>query len=273
MGENSAIAWTDHTFNPWWGCTKVSPGCDRCYAESWSKRAGYSDLWEGNRRVMSDDYWKGPLKWEKKAAAGEIRLENGVWTYPPRPRVFCASMADVFDKDAPQFQRERLWSLIKRTHHLDWLVLTKRVGNVLRMLPRDWDTGYPNVWLGISVVNQEEYDRDVVKLLEIPAKKRFLSCEPLIGPIRLVPNGPGTGLYYWLSDGLLDWIIVGGESGYGARPMQVSWVRDIREDCEEYPISFFMKQGSAANWGGAFKDIESFPEDLRVRRFPTDTGL
>ena len=266
MGKASAIEWTDATFNPWWGCTRVSIGpkgaCVNCYADVWARRLGLN-LWDrGVYRTFGAKHWSEPLAWNKAAAPAGVRK-----------RVFCASMADVFDKDAPAEERQRLWRLIEATPHLDWLLLTKRVGNVLRMLPPSWQAALPrNVWLGISVVTQEEVDRDVPKLLEIPATIRFLSCEPLMEPIsfrwtawaKRRPDGVLGHL-----DGLkgIDWVIVGGESGRQARPMVEFWASDIRHQCAEAGVPFFFKQGSQKNWP-AFKDFDSFPAELRVREWP-----
>src|SRR6266404_3997779 len=157
MGEGSSIEWTDHTFNPWWGCAKVSPGCDHCYAETWSKRTGFNALWGVNaeRRLFGVKHWAQPLTWNRKAQVEGVRR-----------RVFCASMADVFDNhhDLAR-EREELWELIEDTAYLDWLILTKRVGNIAKMFPDRWRFVPPqNLWLGISVVNQEEADRDIPKL-------------------------------------------------------------------------------------------------------------
>lgn len=184
MAENSAIEWTHHTFNPWIGCQKVGPGCDHCYAEAWDARGlqQREGRWgaHAERTRTSPANWRKPLAWDKAAkAAGE------------RHRVFCASLADVFDKHAsilPEWRAD-LWALIKSTPNLDWMLLTKRPGNIAKMLPDDWGRGYPNVWLGCTVVNQAEADRDVPKLLAIPAAVRFLSMEPLLGPVDLTRVG------------------------------------------------------------------------------------
>lgn len=252
MSENSKIEWTTHTFNPWWGCAKISPGCDFCYAERDAKRfMGGKVIWgvHADRREFGDKHWNEPLKWNKKAQeAGE------------RHRVFCASMADVFDKKAPEGARERLWGLIDATPNLDWLLLTKRIGNVASMLPERWSVALPeNVWLGASIVNQLEADRDIPKLLQIKTKGvRFLSMEPLLGPVSLrwlaawpenapaTPENPyGNGVTNHL-DGLrrLDWVIVGGESGPHARPMHPKWAQDLRDQCEAAGVPFLFKQ-----WG------------------------
>jgi protein gp37 len=288
------IEWCDYSFNAWWGCTKVSPACDHCYAETWAKRTGFPDLWgvQAGRRTFGEKHWLEPLKWDIKA----LRMGNVT-----RPRVFCNSMADVFDNhEGVVLARERLWRLIRATQGLDWLILTKRIGNVHKMLPHDWEDGYPNVWLGISVCEQREADRDIPKLLDIPAAVRFLSCEPLLGHIDLFPFHQGsciacagggevaacgpTTTFPEHDDGLercydcggtglcednegLDWVIVGGESGAGARSMNVDWALNIAAECRSQEIPFFMKQLSQADTK-EFKDFGSFPEPLRVREWP-----
>lgn len=272
MADKSAIEWTDATFNPWWGCAKVSPGCDNCYAERDAGRHYPGRvLWgvDAERRTFGEKHWNEPLRWERRAIRENRRL-----------RVFCASMADVFDKNAPA--RNELWGLIAATPHLDWLILTKRIGNVPRMLPIDWGDGYPNVWLGISVVNQEEADRDIPKLIELPARVRFLSCEPLLGRIDLCAQfgmwwnqtmdcWEGTGQHInrdsW-GRPRIDWVIVGGESGHKARPMEFRWAQSLRDQCLAAKAAFFFKQGSQANWEH-FKDSRYFPPSLRVREWPT----
>lgn len=277
MGKTTEIAWCDASFNTHWGCAKVSPGCNFCYAETWAKRTGYSDIWGVNahRRVMSDRYWRQPYTWNKKAAGAS-----------QRPRVFCNSMSDVFDKNAPLGVRDRLFDLIQATPNLDWLILTKRIGNALGMMPEAWQDGFipPNVWMGISVVNQEEADRDILKLLKIPAPVRFLSCEPLLAPIDLsgflwgrtqpckecprdIDCECGWKTRKENGEPSLDWIICGGESGAQARPMLEGWAGDIAEQCRHAQVAFFMKQGSQANWP-TFKDFASFPLKLQIREWP-----
>lgn len=231
MAENSKIEWCDHTFNPWIGCQKVGPGCDNCYAEAQQKRFGY-DVYFGvgnERRRTRPANWKLPLKWNRKAEKEGVRY-----------RVFCASLADVFDNAVPAQWRVDLFNLIESTPHLDWLLLTKRIGNVQKMLKtHDWLAGQKNVWLGITVCNQDEADRDIPKLLDIPAEYRFLSIEPLLGPIDL---NAANGLHG--DPGQIDWVIVGGESGSNARPMHPDWVRLLRNRCIEAGVPFFFKQ-----WG------------------------
>lgn len=231
MSENSKIEWCDHTFNPWIGCQKVSPACNNCYAEAQQKRFG-NDIYFGvgnTRRRTRPANWKLPLKWNRKAEKEGVRY-----------RVFCASLADVFDNAVADQWRIDLFNLIENTPHLDWLLLTKRIGNIQKMLPtHDWLADQKNVWLGITVCNQEEADRDILKLLDIPAECHFLSIEPLLGPIDLnADNGLHGG------PGQIDWVIVGGESGPNARPMHPDWVRLLRNRCVGAGVPFFFKQ-----WG------------------------
>lgn len=271
--KNSAIEWTHHTFNPWVGCTKVSPACDRCYAETWAKRAGHPELWNGSRRRTKPANWRGPLKWNAAAAARGVR-----------ERVFCASLADVFDNEVPQQWRVDLWELIRATPSLDWLLLTKRIGNARRMLPHPfYATDWPNVWIGATVVNPEEIARDVDKLLELHVGIRFLSMEPLLARCDLAYHfgmqwnrtmrcWEGTSSRPFNRRGVdgfsgIDWVIVGGESGGAPRPLEEAWALELREQCAVAGAKFFMKQGSAANWP-AFKDFDTFPAALRVREIP-----
>lgn len=188
MGENTKIEWCHHSFNPWYGCQKVGPGCDHCYAEGWAKRSGLVQWGPGTeRRRSSPANWRKPLAWNAEAE----RL--GV-----RHRVFCASLADVFDNEVPRQWRIDLFRLILETPSLDWLLLTKRIGNAAKMLQdtaecigpmMDANDRYrplPNVWLGATICNQAEADRDIPKLLAVPARVRFLSMEPLLGPVDLL---------------------------------------------------------------------------------------
>ena len=257
MAENSKIGWTDHTFNPVIGCQKVGPGCDNCYAEAFTKRTGMVEWGPGQERhVTSDENWKQPRRWDRKAElAGKPA------------KVFCASMADVFDNAWRQGVRPALWSLIRDTPNLIWLLLTKRVGNIPDMLPPDWGAGYPNVCLMITVVTQGEADRDIPKLIEIPARWHALSMEPLLEPVRLGQ---------WLLD--LDWVIVGGESGPKARPYGFRWPKEIIDECETAGVAVFHKQaGSNPYWfdGEPIKldhrkgeDPGEWPIQLRVQQFP-----
>jgi protein gp37 len=175
MGQNTTIEWADHTFSPWWGCTKVSAACDHCYAQTWARRWGVQWGPHAERRIAGDATWENPHAWNRKAK----RLGR-------RYRVFCASMADVFE-NRPELEasRARLWQTIRDTPRLDWLLLTKRPQMIQRYLPADWGDGWPNVRLGTTVENQAEADRRIPHLLAVPAAVRFLSCEPLLGPMDL----------------------------------------------------------------------------------------
>lgn len=247
MGENTKIEWAHHSFNPWYGCQKVSPACDHCYAEGWAKRSGLVQWGAGaERRRSSPSNWKDPIKWNAEAQRMGIRY-----------RVFCASLADVFDNAVPGEWRTDLWALIRATPHLDWLLLTKRISNALEMLPPDWGDGYPNVWLMATVTNQTEADRDIPKLLSVPAVVRGLSMEPLLGPVRLDKPNPvpsryddhGNGVEWieeatWLWRGGIDWVVVGGETGVKGRPLHPIWVRNLHDQCKAGGVPFLFKQ-----WG------------------------
>lgn len=287
MSEKSKIEWCDSTFNPWIGCTKISPGCDHCYAErQMDQRLGHVQWGAGKpRRRTSASYWHQPTRWNARADVfcecacgwrGELdtlesdecpacgRHEN---LEPARRRVFCASLADVFDNEAPAEWRRDLLNLIADTPRLDWLVLTKRIGNARAMLddcrrgdsqPGDtWDGAWPNLWIGATVCNQQEFQRDVPKLLQTPAAVRFISAEPLLGPIDMdcVPRPDawpavvddicdGINPLRYLSGPQIDWVIAGGESGPGARPANPDWFRAMRDECVEMRVPFLFKQ-----WG------------------------
>jgi protein gp37 len=244
MGENSKIEWCDHTFNPWVGCTKLAhptgSACDFCYAAAWAKRTGHSELWEGERRRTSATNWQQPIKWDRAAAAAGVRY-----------RVFCASLADVFDNQVPERWRHDLWHRIAQTRHLDWLLLTKRPENIKKMLPDpktgtpDWGEGWPNVWLGATAEDQARYDHRWGHLRQVPARIRFISYEPAIGPML-----PGMDAHEGETP---DWIIAGGESGGKARPSNPKWFRDLRDDCAHLGIAFLFKQ-----WGEWAEGVENW---------------
>jgi len=237
---NSKIEWTDHTFNPWEGCQKVGPGCDHCYAETRNARfaGGQAVNWGPGapRRRTSAANWRKPLAWN--AAHEAFFAEHG-----RRQRVFCASLADVFDNAVDAEWRQDLANLILATPNLDWLLLTKRIGNVEKLVDGGVFRQLSNVWLGASIVNQLEADRDIPKLLALPARVRFLSMEPLLGPVDLYPF-----LEPSMHEGVdmpgLDWVIVGGESGPQARPMSIQWARELRDQCDRAAVPFLFKQ-----WG------------------------
>jgi protein gp37 len=258
LGTNSKISWTDHTFNPWIGCTNVSPGCDNCYAEELMDKRYGRVQWgpHGTRVRTSPTNWKLPLKWAREAVG--------------RPRVFCASLADILDNQASQEWRADLWDLVRATPQLDWLFLTKRPQNFSMMAPSAWwrDGCPPNVWWGISVENQEELVRRGHWLNQIEARVKFWSCEPLLGPL-------DTSLYpppY--RDGCpdVDWVICGGESGPKSRLMQPEWARVLRNEVQAAGAAFFFKQTGSKTWGGLRRgkgdDPAHWPPDLKVQDFP-----
>lgn len=309
MAEKSKIEWTDSTFSPWIGCTKVSPACDHCYAERQDARGIYGGQHWGAgvpRKRTSASYWRQPLRWNAqpfwkcdvcgwrgdRLLLGQFcppKSEGGggcgsASIKPARRRVFCASLADWLDNEVPVEWLADLLSLIHATPNLDWLLLTKRIGNwKARMncalgsspLPGRWLDGNPprNVWLGATVCNQTEVNRGVPKLLAVPARVRFLSIEPMLGPItfRWAAWEPiKTAATTNHLDGLrrLDWIICGGESGPQARPMDVAWAHSLRQQCTAAGVPFFMKQmGGNRDKRGAIEDL---PLDLRVREIPCD---
>jgi protein gp37 len=223
VAKNSKIEWTSHTFNPWWGCVKMSPACKFCYAESWSKRLG-QQVWgiSADRRFFGEQHWLEPLAWNREAERQGTRA-----------RVFCASMGDVFeDRDNLDSERKKLWHLIERTPALDWLLLTKRPDRVRAAVP--WTDSWPdNVWIGTTTENQEWADKRLEALADIPAKVRFISAEPLLGPLELGK---------WAKH--VNWVITGGESGPNARPSSPSWFRALMNECMSADIPFHFKQ-----WG------------------------
>ncbi|MBL4857608.1 MAG: phage Gp37/Gp68 family protein [Erythrobacter sp.] len=238
MAENTKIEWADHTFNPWMGCTKVSPACDNCYAaDMMDTRYGRVRWGAGESRVRTKD-WSKPRKWNRDT---------------PGAFVFCASLADVFDNEVPPEWRADLFALIRETPNLTWLLLTKRIGNVLAMTSgiEGSPTFLPkNVAIGATMANQKEYDRDRIKLAHVTDRREvaftFGSFEPLLGPVNLDHNAP-------------DWVIVGGESGPNARPMNLDWARSLKRQCADLGRVFNFKQvgGRKSDKGGHTLDGET----------------
>jgi protein gp37 len=266
MSENTKIEWATHTQNFWEGCQKAGPGCDNCYAEERNARfaGGTAINWGPGapRRRTSESNWRKPLVWNTNHEA--FFAKHGY-----RQRVFCSSLSDVFDNAVDPQWRADMMQVIANTPNLDWLLLTKRIGNARSMLdeavPGGW-TAWPNVWLGATIVNQEEADRDIPKLLSVPVAKRFLSMEPLLGPVDLLATPAGdilcrcSGCMSMTPDTRLDWVIVGGESTSGARPMHTKWVRGLRDQCNVAGVPFIFKQ-----WG-------EWREPLEHEDFDTSMG-
>lgn len=262
MADTTNIQWTDTTFNPWVGCTKISPACDNCYAESWAKRAG-RDVWGNNpRQKTTASYWGKARIWQKNAP--RFFDEHG-----RRRRVF-PSLCDPFDNQVPDDWRAEFWNLIRECSNIDWQLLTKRPQNIAKMLPAFWDEIKGNVWLGTTVEDQTRANINIPHLLQHDSAVRFLSCEPLLEPVDptildlnkvfgLNPDPQGLDLVYDALRGQLnihpihgaepdwsplDWVIAGGESGPGARHMHPEWVRALRDLCAAAGVPFFFKQ-----WG------------------------
>lgn len=292
--KNTNIAWTDSTFNPWIGCTKVSAGCKNCYAEARDKRYEGGIHWgEGaTRRRTTVANWTQPMKWADEARRAAAIFAPGC-AAPARPRVFCASLADWMDDEIPMDWLADLMDVIRLTPELDWLMLTKRPQNIKPRLTalldptlydnqKEWDRSAPrrawltdwiiretnipeNIWIGTSVENQEVADTRIPDLYDVPAAIRFLSCEPLLGPVDLtryceVIDGPA------MISPMIHWVICGGESGSGARPMDEAWARSLREQCVDSGTAFFMKQMGGA--GDKRDKLEDLPADLQLRQFP-----
>jgi protein gp37 len=293
MSENTKIEWCDHTFNAWEGCQKVGPGCDHCYAETRNARfaGGTAVNWGPGapRRRTSACNWAKPKRWNEQAAEFELH-------YGRRQRVFTLSLGDWADNQVPIEWLVDLLELIRTTPRLDWLMLTKRIGVAVSRLqqahayvlehwpavdaqPLSWwlqewiEEGNPphNVWIGATITDQPEFDRDICKLLAVPAHVRFLSMEPLLGPVQFTSSGripaddegpERIGYMVGQDDGKsslwptrrqamersgLHWVIVGGESGTNARPMHPHWARSLRDQCEAFGIPFLFKQWG--EWG------------------------
>lgn len=284
MGDMTGISWCDHTFNGWVGCSRVSPGCVNCYADTQTARWNPgSDQWRrhGTRKVTSDANWRKPHQWNRAAEQAGVRR-----------RVFASSLADAFedrrDLDEP---RARLFATIEQTPWLDWLLLTKRAGCIMRLAP--WGDGWPpNVWMGVSAEDQRRLIERIGCLREIPAAVTFLSCEPLLGPISLFGGGCedagpavlhhggsyrtdyGTGIEYDCAhEPAISWVICGGESGPKARPMRAEWARSLRDECADAGVPFHFKQAGnvlAREWGCASRTghvVSEWPEPF-PQQFP-----
>jgi protein gp37 len=257
VGESSAIEWTDATVNFWWGCTKVGPGCDHCYAEAWAKRTGLAWGLDAARRQI-----KGAVKLLYKLHNGAswwaADYHIGKIVSTPRRRVFIQSMSDLFDTEVPLDWLAEAWKHIERCDALAIQIVTKRVSVVEKRLAAIGVTTWPkHAGLIISVVNQEEADRDIPRLLALAARLGIpwlgLSMEPLLGPVVirdhwLIHHHPG--------DAAIDWVIVGGESGGKARPMHPDWVRSLRDQCKAAGVAFLFKQ-----WGEWIPAIDRENED------------
>lgn len=260
MGENSKIEWTDHTFNPWWGCRKVSVGCENCYAEGLGNRFA-KDLWSGKHRFFGDKHWAEPYRWNHKAAVEGVRR-----------RVFVGSMCDVLEigdgaaSGAMADARDSLFSMISSCKNLDWLLLTKRPQNIPWLTPF-WKDGWPaHVMAGTTAENQDMLNIRVAELLKAPARL-LLSVEPMLGPVDLTSvntvhatGDPKHPLRVENNVGKIGWVICGGESGPGARPLHPDWVRSLRDQCQAAGVPFYFKQ-----WG----EWVQVAQDAPINKYPT----
>lgn len=252
MGKNSAIEWTDHTLNLWWGCIKVSPGCKFCYAENVSNRYGY-DVWgpSAGRRFFSDKLWRKIENWNREAAKNEKVAQ-----------VFCGSMCDIMEihsnpivNNTMNALRLKMWETVDKTQFLRWLFLTKRPENIEELFPMKWvHDGFPhNAWIGVSIEDLFAYSERIEPIKNLNVKK-FASVEPLIDRIHCFdPTN-------------FDWVIVGGESQPGCRRMEIEWAQEIVDNCLTAGVPVFVKQ--LGGWPDKRNNIETFPEGLRVRQFP-----
>lgn len=307
MGDTTTISWADRTFNPWIGCTKISPACDGCYAEALMGEGGRFNrvVWgapgkgDGTRDRTAPSNWAKPRKWNREAADA-----------PGQTFVFCSSLADVFDNAVPPEWRRDLFDLIRETPHLTWLLLTKRPGMVVKLfadtLPATADkrnaaleAAWPrNAAIGCTIINQDEADRDVPKLLAAKAALKpafaFLSMEPLLGPVQLWKANGAEGHDYlnggWYENDdpaqyagsggggghasgygpKIDWVITGGETDQGnhkARPADPAWFRSLRDQCAAAGVPFHFKQWGEWQPGAGVigSDIETFGDRVVTR--------
>ena len=245
MGQTTGVSWANHTFNPWIGCAKVSEGCAYCYAESEAANRYKLVEWgrDAARRLTSANNWKQPPKWNRFAVASGTR-----------PRVFCASWADVFESGIPPEWRSQLFAVIERTPALVWMLLTKRIENVLELVPPNWREKFPeHVWIGATVENQRRADERLPILAKIPAAVRFVSAEPLLESIDISGFLPS-----------VQWVIVGGESGPTRRVMCPTWAQSVGRSAIAAGVPLFFKQFSALKSGdtrnGLFDDGEQWQQ-------------
>ena len=234
MSKKTAISWAKSTFNPWWGCEKISPACAHCYADSWASRWGHEIWGRGKpRRFFGDKHWNDPVRWNREAEkTGEQ------W------RVFCGSMCDVCeDREDLLEPRARLMRLIEATPALTWMLLTKRPENFHRFFGRRWDPGgWPkNVWAMTTVENQEQINKRLSHLCSVATVVRGVSMEPLLEEVTLQGDKDGIS-YNWLATSGVNWVITGAESGAAARLTHPDWFRNLRDQCAGAGVPYLHKQ-------------------------------
>lgn len=238
MAQNTGIGWTDHTWNPWQGCRKVSAGCDNCYMFREKKRFGQDPATVIRSKSKT---FNAPLKLKDPA------------------KIFICSWSDFFIEDADEW-RDEAWEIIRKTPHLTYQILTKRPENIRDRLPEDWGEGYKNVWLGVTAENQEIFNKRIPLIFEVPAIKHFVSIEPMLGEIHIggwlsLLGNEGEPIIF----NFLNWVIVGGETGPDARGMKLEWALNVKQACEFTKTPFFMKQ---------MTNKEPIPDFLKGREFP-----
>lgn len=251
MGQNTAIAWTDHTFNVAWGCTKISPGCAHCYAETFSRERAGLDIWGPGkaRRTFDPKHWSVPIAWNARAGREPGLLGRG------RPHlVFSSSMCDLWE-DHPTIdaEREKLWDIIRRTPNLHWQLLTKRPERIAERLPEDWETLCARIWLGTSIESGDYVGR-ANRLIGIRAAVHFISYEPALGPLDALDLTH------------IEWVIFGGESGpkFRAPAGWQSWARAMRDRCADADVAYFFKQSPAF-----YTELGTTLDGRTIRKFPT----
>lgn len=257
MADKSNIEWTEATWNPWYGCLKVSPGCKFCYMYREMERYGRDPRVVTRSKTKFED----PLTWVRTGKAPKF--------------CFTCSWSDFFIEQADEWRAEA-WEIIRKTPQITYQILTKRPERIREHLPADWGlSGYPNVWLGVSAENQQYADERIPLLLQTPAAVRWISAEPLLGPVHLGFHDEEFGFDisylkpFTAGDPAipaLDWVVVGGESGPESRPMPQEWAQAIAEQCAEAKVAFFMKQMGGK--GDKRGDLADIPEDLRIRQYP-----
>jgi protein gp37 len=290
MGDQTGISWCDRTYNIWIGCSKVSEGCKLCYAERDNLRYHWTDKWgpQGTRRKVkamplsgwNKQYWMECTScgWRgKMITSPECPVCGLPALRPTRQRVFVNSLSDLFeDLQEVLPWRNEFFAMTQMYSNLDYLLLTKRPENIARFSPHDWNQfGWPNnIWLGVSVENQARADERIPLLLKVPAAVHWLSVEPMLELVDLVQ---AVNKLDWLDPaslkpGGIDWVVVGGESGPGCRPMDVKWARSVRDQCRRAGVPYYFKQ--IGGYPDRREKLEDLPRDLKIREWPVaETAL
>lgn len=247
MGSKTGISWTDATWNPWQGCTKVSDGCKNCYMYREKERYGQDPFTVVRSKLAT---FNAPLNWGR---SGKV---------PYGSRIFVCSWSDFFHEDADLW-RDEAWEIMENSPQYNFLIPTKRIERVSKVCPSDWLQGdaLENVWLGISVENQETYNKRLPMLLKIHASVKWLSVEPMLGPINF--SEPDCQTY---AQDRINWVVFGGESGPNCRTMDIDWLRNGVNQCKAANVPVFVKQ--LGGWPNTYHELSDFPEDLRIREFP-----